>query len=58
MGTRGLFGFYSKGKFFRVAYTQFDSNPESLGIELALELREAIRSDMLGIWEQKLEEKF
>jgi hypothetical protein len=42
MGTRGLFGFYTKGKKFRLIYNQFDSYPSELGIKLALELRQAI----------------
>lgn len=38
MGTRGLFGFLYKGRYYMV-YNQFDSYPEGLGRDLVMEIQ-------------------
>ena len=55
MGTRGLFGFYYKGKYY-VAYNHFDSYPDGLGAAVVAELRRAVRENRLAEWIQLLEQ--
>lgn len=50
MGTRGLFGFYYKGKYY-VVYNHFDSYPSSLGIEV---IKQLMIAD-LSKWKEMLE---
>lgn len=49
MGTRGVFGFYYKGKYY-VVYNHYDSYPEGLGKDLIDELKHAIALDQLCVW--------
>lgn len=53
MGTRGLFGFYVKGKYY-VVYNHFDSYPEGLGNDVVEEIRKAIQEGKLEEWKNKL----
>ena len=46
MGTRGLSGFYYKGKYY-VMYNQLDSYPDGLGSIIITEIREAIKMAVL-----------
>lgn len=54
MGTRGLFGFFFRGKFY-VVYNHFDSYPSGLGVALLQELIAAIEANRLDEWRCKLE---
>lgn len=54
MGTRGLLGFYFKGKFY-VVYNHFDSYPSGLGVALLRELIAAVDANRLDEWASKLE---
>lgn len=54
MGTRGLFGFYYRGKFY-VVYNHWDSYPEGLGAQIVAELKRAVQANRLGEWIQLLE---
>jgi hypothetical protein len=47
MGTRGLFGFYYKNKFY-VVYNHLDSYPEHLGKLLVEEITEAVKSGQVN----------
>jgi len=51
MGTRGLFGFYWKGKFY-VVYNHWDSYPSGLGAKILLEILDAD----LEKWKELLEQ--
>ena len=53
MGTRGLHGFYFRGKYYTV-YNQYDSYPESLGLIVFKELINAIKNNQLNEWRNKL----
>lgn len=53
MGTRGLFGFYYKGKYY-VVYNHFDSYPEGLGSDIINEIKKAILEGKLDEWKNKL----
>lgn len=54
MGTRGLFGFHYKGKFY-VAYNHFDSYPDGLGNDIIKEIKKAISNGTFESWKLKLE---
>ena len=54
MGTRGLFGFYYKGKYY-VVYNHFDSYPSGLGVDIVNELKWAIKAGKLDEWIALLE---
>ena len=54
MGTRGLFGFYHKGKYYMI-YNHFDSYPEGLGLTLIEELKQAIKDGKIEEWIELLE---
>lgn len=49
MGTRGLFGFYCKGKFF-VVYNHWDSYPTGLGKQVVDQLKKTIQSGQFEEW--------
>ena len=49
MGTRGLFGFYFKGKYY-VCYNHWDSYPSGLGKDLINELSRCIKLNQLDEW--------
>ncbi len=49
MGTRGLFGFYRKGKYYLV-YNHFDSYRSGLGRDLVNEIKIAIADKRLNEW--------
>jgi hypothetical protein len=53
MGTRGLFGFYYKGKYY-VVYNHFDSYPSYLGRNIVKEIKESIKNDSFKEWIEKL----
>ena len=53
MGTRGLFGFYYKGKYYLV-YNHWDSYPEGLGHDLLREIKYALENNLLDNWIQML----
>ena len=55
MGTRGLFGFHFRGKYY-VVYNHWDSYPSGLGYIIVKELQEAIRSGKLEEWIRLLEQ--
>lgn len=55
MGTRGLFGFYYKGKYY-VVYNHWDSYPAGLGRIIVTQLQKAIRSNQLEEWIRLLEQ--
>ena len=54
MGTRGLFGFYYKGKYY-VAYNHWDSYPSGLGVEIVNQIKTAIRENRLEEWKSLLD---
>lgn len=49
MGTRGLFGFYYKGKYY-VVYNHFDSYPEGLGNIIVYQIINAIENGEFDSW--------
>lgn len=49
MGTRGLFGFFYKGKYY-VIYNHWDSYPSGLGADVVKELKNAIKDGGLERW--------
>lgn len=49
MGTRGLFGFFHKGKYY-VVYNHWDSYPSGLGADIVKELKRAIDEGRLEEW--------
>jgi len=51
MGTRGLFGFFYKGKYY-VAYNHFDSYTSGLGVWVVTELEKAIKENKIEEWKQ------
>ncbi len=53
MGTRGLFGFYHRGKFY-VVYNHFDSYQSGLGAAIAREVAEA-GPDGIVRWKKALD---
>ena len=53
MGTRGLFGFYYKGKYYLV-YNNWDSYPDGLGHDLLREIKYALENNLLDDWIQML----
>ena len=53
MGTRGLFGFYFKSKYYLI-YNHFDSYPDGLGDKLIKEIIEAIKNGELDKWMKML----
>jgi hypothetical protein len=53
MGTRGLFGFYYKGKYYLI-YNHFDSYPSGLGQNLINEIINALKNNLLDDWIQML----
>jgi hypothetical protein len=52
MATRGLFGFFYKGKYY-VVFNHFDSYPEGLGRKIVKELKEALKDGLIR-WIQLL----
>ncbi len=54
MGTRGLFGFYYKGKYY-VIYNHWDSYPSGLGQEIVDQIKNAIASGNFEQWKIALE---
>ncbi len=54
MGTRRLFGFYYKNKFYLV-YNSYDSYPKGLGKKLVKEISKAIKDNKIEKWIQQLE---
>ena len=54
MGTRGLFGFFYKGRLYLV-YNHFDSYPSGLGLLLVREIQTAIDNNELDFWKELLE---
>lgn len=55
MGTRGLFGFCYKGKYY-LAYNHWDSYPEGLGANVIQQLKHAIDNNLLNDWKNKIVE--
>lgn len=53
MGTRGLFGMYSKGKT-KANYNHYDSYPSGLGVDLLTELKTALKKQSID----KLRQRF
>lgn len=53
MGTRGLFGFVYKGKYY-LFYNQYDSYPSYLGANLLKEIKSAIDDGTLDTWKDML----
>jgi hypothetical protein len=53
MGTRGVFGFYYKGKFY-VVYNHFDSYPTGLGANIAQEIV-AAGQEGIAMWKEALD---
>ena len=53
MGTRGLFGFHYKGKYYLI-YNHSDSYPEALGADLVNQIKQAIKSGLLEEWKNKV----
>lgn len=53
MGTRGLFGFRYKGKYYMV-YNHFDSYPEGLGADLVKQIKQAIKNGKIEEWKNKV----
>jgi hypothetical protein len=51
MGTRGIYGFYTKSRKFRLVYKQYDSYPSALGVTLANELNNIVHSGNINAWE-------
>lgn len=54
MGTRGLFGFYYKGKYY-LAYNHWDSYPTGLGANIVEQIKEAIREGSFEQWTKLLD---
>lgn len=54
MGTRGLFGFCHKGKYYMV-YNHWDSYPNGLGNQLIEEILTAIKNGDFDNWSKKLD---
>ena len=54
MGTRGLFGFFYKGRLYLV-YNHWDSYPSGLGLLLVSEIQAAIDKNELQFWKELLE---
>ena len=55
MGTRGLFGFYHKGKYY-VVYNHFDSYPDGLGRDIVEQIKYALENNLLDQWKKQLDE--
>ncbi len=55
MGTRGLFGFTYKGRYY-VAYNHWDSYPSGLGVDIVNQIRKAIEENRLEEWKTLLEQ--
>jgi hypothetical protein len=55
MGTRGLFGFRYRGRYY-IVYNHFDSYPSYLGRRLAREVSDALRNGKLEWWKKVLAE--
>ncbi len=53
MGTRGLFGFCYKGKYY-FAYNHWDSYPTGLGASIIQQLKHAIDNNLLDDWKNKI----
>jgi hypothetical protein len=53
MGTRGLFAFLYKGKYY-VFYNHYDSYPAGLGNDLINEIKKAIVENRLDEWKEML----
>lgn len=53
MGTRGLFGFYYKKKYYFV-YNHFDSYPKGLGNKLIKEIIDMIKNNEMEKWIEML----
>lgn len=49
MGTRGLFGFYYKGKYYLV-YNHYDSYPDGLGNDIVYEINNALKTGEFNTW--------
>ena len=54
MGTRGIYGFFYKGKFY-CFYNHWDSYPRGLGVTLLKELVKIVEEGRLNEWKEKLE---
>ncbi len=54
MGTRGLFGFKWKGKYY-LAYNHYDSYFDGLGIDLIKEIIKMIKENKINEWIHLLE---
>ena len=54
MGTRGLFGFCYKGKYY-IIYNHYDSYPQGLGNNLLKEIKKAIDAGLLNDWKEKIQ---
>lgn len=54
MGTRGLFGFYYKGKYY-VVYNHFDSYKSGLGRSIVDQIKKAMLEGTFGEWKELLE---
>ena len=54
MGTRGLYGFYYKNKFY-VVYNHCDSYPEHLGKLIVEEIQKALDNNQIMDWRIKME---
>lgn len=53
MGTRGLFGFTYKGRYY-VAYNHWDSYPSGLGVAIVNQIKKAIAENRLEEWKTLL----
>jgi hypothetical protein len=53
MGTRGLFGFYYKGKYY-VVYNHFDSYPSGLGNSILEQIHQAQKDGSFANWVSQL----
>jgi hypothetical protein len=53
MGTRGLFGFLYKGKYY-LFYNHCDSYPAGFGADLVTQIQEAIDHNRLDEWKEKI----
>ena len=54
MGTRGLYGFYYKNKFY-VVYNHCDSYPSHLGRLIVEQIQIALNTNKIGEWKIKME---